>query len=46
METLKELCIDALILLAGLLIMSASNIVSGAKGLTCGRVETSAQARP
>jgi hypothetical protein len=46
MDTVKELLIDALILLAGLLIMSASGIANTAKGLTCGRVETSAQTRP
>jgi len=46
METLKEIAYDVLVVLAGLLIVTAEGISTGAKGLSCGRVETSAQAHP
>lgn len=43
METLKELAVDVLVVLAGLIIITAEGAVNHAKGLSCGRVETSAQ---
>ena len=36
MDTIKEIVIDALILLAGLIIVSAEGVASKAKGVSCG----------
>lgn len=46
MDTLKELVIDACILLAAWFLISAEGVVSRAKGLSCGQVQTTSQARP
>ena len=46
MESLKELAVDALIVLLGIVIITAQGAVNHAKGLSCGRIETSAQAKP
>lgn len=43
METVKEVVVDLLILLAGLIIVSAEGVASHAKGLSCG--QESAQVR-
>ena len=39
METLKELAVDALVLLAAWFVVTASGISKTAGGFTCGRVE-------
>lgn len=45
METLKELVVDLLILLAGLIIVSAEGVATNAKGVSCGSgIEAPAQA--
>jgi len=40
METLKEIVIDVLILVAGIVIITAEGAYNNAKGLSCGRTET------
>lgn len=44
MNTLKELAIDACILFAAWFLVSAEEIATRAKGLSCGQVQTSSQA--
>lgn len=46
METIKELAIDALILIAGLVIVTAEGVSK--RGLSCGgnRVKVSVEAKP
>lgn len=44
MQHLKELAVDALILLAGWFIVTAGQLSSSAKGVSCGRAEITQQA--
>lgn len=46
MDIVKELVVDFFILVAAWFLVTASGISNSAKGLTCGRVETSAQVHP
>jgi hypothetical protein len=45
METLKEIAIDFLIVVAGVIIITAQGAFDRAKGLSCGRAEVT-QAQP
>lgn len=45
-DTLKEIAIDFLIVVAGVIIITAQGAFDRAKGLSCGRAETAEQAKP
>ena len=46
MDTLKELAVDALVLVLAWFIVTASGISKTAGGFTCGRAEEVTQAHP
>lgn len=46
METLKEIAIDALILLSAWFLITAEGVSLQAKGLSCGNVRVEAPAKP